>query len=275
MPDFDDQERDYKLRVADLVRDASDALQQGGDWVEPLGRAFKNNEQNLVSHWAFVPFLEWVEADREEAEPSLRALWEPGLDVGSRLDGFARSMPSGVVSGAGSRCNVGSFLLGAEDPNGWPVYRVTAFELALELTRSRTTEREASLGERYVHALGFLDEIGDRAAAGGTLVRDRLDSQSFVWCVTSWQKRPDSFTVDEWQELLLFRSIPSRLRTASKLAKLRKATKVKARPRPVCPRCVLDDEVRLIGPLDGDRWEFVCEAGPEHGDPYRFTARGT
>jgi len=50
-------------------------------------------------------------------------------------------------------------------------------------TGARLFEKDASPGERYEHALGFLDTLIRESRRFGVDLRDRLDAQSVVWCI--------------------------------------------------------------------------------------------
>lgn len=273
--DFDYEEREYKILAVEAFVEARPVL-GSGDWLPLLHRGFKNKHANLVSHWQFTPFLDWAGSKPDVAVKALTALWQAGdATAAQRLDLFDSLLPPSVLSGQGVRCNLAACLLSAADPINWPNYKVTATVLACELTRYPLPDHECSLGARYQHALGLYDEVIEQAHRRGVALRDRLDAQGLVWCIagSTAGERPPTFTVDEWEEFRQFRTIPSALRKERTTAK--KAPTARRRPpRPVCPICGNDDEVRLLGSLD-DGWDFVCEAGPKHPvafEPFEFFA---
>ena len=125
-PDFDETERDYKLRVADRVGAARDALLGGGtDWAPLLRTAFTARENNLTSWRVHDPFLGWVEAHPDDAAVLLRGLWAPGDLTG--LDGFLGALPFEAVRGTGTRVSVASFLLLASDATRLPFFKPSVF----------------------------------------------------------------------------------------------------------------------------------------------------
>jgi hypothetical protein len=270
MANFDEEEREYKFRAIEPLMRAREMLADAGPWQTELHQGLTNNSNNLVSHWVFVPFLDWLDAHPEDAAKGLRALWL-GSDQGGpeRIEALHEVMPKEVVPGRGSRCNLFAYLLGALDPLAYPNYRITAMRLAFELTRTPPPDPSSSPGALYEHAIAFFDEMVSEARARGLNLRDRLDAQSLMWCVTQWQD-PPSFTAEQWDELLIYRTIPSRLRLEKRGAGKPSKSPVRRRPHPVCPLCAEDQEVTFIGPV-GDRWEFVCEAGPGHSEPYEFS----
>lgn len=276
--DFDSNERDYKLSAVAPFDQARVALDEG-DWITPLGRGFKNKDANLVTHYQFTPFLDWVAEDQNVGRAALKALWDPSDASGpERMDAFDALVPPHVVPGPGIRCNLAAYVLSAADPYNWPNYKVTATELASELTHHPLPERDCGLGARYGHALDLYDELISRAASRGMSLRDRLDAQGLMWCVAGGvaSDRPDSFSSEQWDEFLAFRMIPSALRKSRRVSpRSPRLAKRKRPPRALCPLCGNDEEVRLMGPAtDSDRWEFVCESGPNHPrlEPFSFSA---
>lgn len=272
MPNFEAEERNYKLKAVESLNDSRDRLLDGGDWVSGLKHGFTNKWNNLVSHWQFVPFLDWVEAGGPVAAEALAHLWTTdSIGVEERLDRFSDFLPAHVLSGPGVRCNLAVYLLGAVDPVRWPNYKVVATTRAFDLARYPYPTPGLSMGQLYRHALGFFDRILEEANFVGVGLLDRLDAQGVMWSVVQWQDRARTpFSVEEWARLLEFRA----MRPANSGGTQPSAPKKKLAshpPSPVCPICALDDEVILLGPAE-DKWLFVCETGPTHHEPYEFKA---
>lgn len=268
LPDytFDSEERTYKLLAVEPMQEARAALLAGKTWSTPIRKGFTNKHNNLVSHWTFMPFLNWCGSQSAAAASALQHIWiDADLNAGERLDRFARALPMEVLSGQGGRCNLGAYLIGAIDPYVWPNYRVTATELAFELTRTPPPEEGASVGQRYEHALAFFDELRSRAAAAGLPARDRLDAQGLMWVTVTWDG-PKGLAPEVWAAYQEFLSVPSQLRKKTVVSK--PPAPPPASPR-VCPLSATDDAVRRL-PWDGERWEYVCEGCSAHADPYRF-----
>jgi hypothetical protein len=126
--DFDRSERDYKLALADKVRAAREAL--GGeapDWLERLGAAFKDSQNNLTDWRAHDKFLAWCESHADAARDALALLWQ-GEDALAGLTQFLAALPSEAASGPGTRLSIATFLLLSKDPTGAPSFRWTAYE---------------------------------------------------------------------------------------------------------------------------------------------------
>jgi hypothetical protein len=270
-PQFEEAERNYKFRAVRPLKLARKGLLSGSDWVKDVERGFTNTDNNLVSHWQFRPFLQWVRDDRAAARDAIWRLWtEDDLNAAARLDGFSLLLPKHVLSGSGGRCNLAVYLLGAIDPIRWPNYRVTPIKLAYELTRYLAPEPPLSMGRIYSHALEFFDRLRAEAAAMDLVLEDRLDAQGVMWSVVHWQKRPPNFSTADWQQLLEFRAVRidrTKPRQRAKQARVRRSRAPVGRP--LCPLCALDEEVVLVGRTDKG-WLYVCETGPGHEEPYEF-----
>ena len=188
-PDFDPEERDYKFEIVRKLTAVREAVKAGGDWFPLLKRAF-GSPNNLTPWQMHDKFLSWCQADPTAARELLKNLWEGPGEALVRLAAFERDLPTGAVSGMGGRTCLGSFLLMAVDPTVYPPYRVSAFQTAYKLARFEPGPQhdEAAM---YRAGLKFLQEFRDRAASRGLVLRDLLDAQSAVWCVTNWEAPAD------------------------------------------------------------------------------------
>ena len=184
-PEFDAWERDYKLEIGDRLADARIAVLEGASWYESLKESFTKNN-NLTPWQMHDRFLKWCEAERDPAASALREMWESGRTLTERIAGFLDRVPTEVVSGLGMRVTLASFLMMALDPAEYPIYRVTPFQMGFDRTGHSRPESGSDEVAVYEHALGFLDTIGEEAAARGLELRDRLDAQAILWAVVKW-----------------------------------------------------------------------------------------
>lgn len=194
--DFDAQERDYKLKIADNLMNAKDALANGNaEWPTLLKKAF--GPPNNLTHYIWTArFLEWVKQHTAEAAKALQTFWLGRGSPADRLEAFVQAVPDEILKTPGNRVNLGSFLLGAVDVREYPVYRPTPFTKGRELTGHAPPRAGASPREVYENALAFLDEIRAQCAKRGLELRDRLDAQSVLWVITTALGR-DGFSADE------------------------------------------------------------------------------
>ena len=125
-PDYDKDERDYKLAVAEKVAAARTAMEAGSsDWLEQLKGAFKDRRNNLTDWRAHGKFLDWCEQNPEQAKKALEELWRS--DTGTGLTAFLKLLPKDPASGTGARLTLATFLLLGTDPGGAPFFKWTVY----------------------------------------------------------------------------------------------------------------------------------------------------
>lgn len=187
--DFDSHERDYKLRIGDNLRKAREALRnESEEWPELLKKAF--DPPNNLTPWQLNDrFIKWCKAEPKAAEAALRALWEPSDPPEQRVDAFLAQVTLRLYPG--ERLALVSFLLMAVDPRLYTIYRQNPFLAGYRLTGYPEPRRDAGTGEWYRHGLRFLDQVLSEAASRGLELRDRLDAQGLLWCVTQSDPLPD------------------------------------------------------------------------------------
>jgi len=181
MPDFDAEERDYKLVIADRLKRARELLLAGdAEWLPELKKAF--GPPNNLTYWrSNDAFLKWCAAEPDAAEEILRRFWAQEGEARERIDQFRNEVPA---SGQGdSPLPVPAFLLAAWRPEDWPVYRYRPFRIACLLTGYTMPPADSS-GDVYDAALAYWDRLIHEAKTRGLELRDRLDAQSVMWCVT-------------------------------------------------------------------------------------------
>jgi len=138
-PDFEQNEREYKLVAVGPLTDARSALLAGGDWRPLLRQGFLNSHNNMTDWRVHDRFLGWVDAQADAdaatdvAEAALSALWEDG-DVAPRIDAFLDLVPSSELGAVGAQLNVASYLLMAQAPSDHPIYKPSPFKRARDLT---------------------------------------------------------------------------------------------------------------------------------------------
>jgi len=207
-PDFDRDERDYKLEVADRLKEAMAAFKAGADWLPLLRRAF-GSPNNLTNWQLNDSFLKWCKADPDGASAVLRAIWDEALPAASRFEEFFARLPKSVASTPGGRICLGSFLHMANDATKFPIYRATPFKVAYRLTGAPHPEKGASEWAVYEHALRFLDRVVEEAKEAELELRDRLDAQGLVWSISRGDKlRPGFFTEEEVAALRQYLGAP-------------------------------------------------------------------
>ncbi len=183
---FDENERDYKLVVAARLEEAKEALfREDGDWPRKLKKAF--GPPNNLAHWRqSQPFLKWCETNAEAAEEALRALWSGSAPIFDRIRSFSELLPKEIVSGRGGRLALTSVLLLTDDPLDNPIYRAGPLYAAKNLLKYPLAGNDLDEAGLYEQAVEFVDRFMEEADSRGLQLRDRLDGQSVIWCVSKW-----------------------------------------------------------------------------------------
>jgi 5-methylcytosine-specific restriction enzyme B len=191
-PNFDENERTYKLRAADQVRAAKDALAgRRTEWVESLRESFKH--QNLTRWQAQDALLSWTAEHTKDAEDALDALWSDTLPFFERLKGFVDHLPPDLLSGS-DLLRVMSYLLMGDDATKFPPLTASVLKKVCELTGYPPAAAASDEARRYRHGLIFFDRLLREAKQRGFVLRDRLDAQSVAWAVASYPPP------DDWSE---------------------------------------------------------------------------
>lgn len=207
-PLFDQEERSYKIALAEQLEEARRALHENSDWVGPLTRTVAGSSNNLLHFTTKDNFKNALTADTAAFDRALRRMWHYNQEgPQGRLAGFW-SETRHVLQKRADRRALGFFLLSAVNVRQFPPFKPTAYLAAYDLTRWPAPATTAKATNVYSHALTFLDRLIAEAAERGVPLRDRLDAQSVVWCITKWpeQHPPEGWSDEEWRALLEYRA---------------------------------------------------------------------
>ena len=201
-PNFQADERHYKVKVADHLRDAKKAVEEDtAGWIDALQRAF-GPPNNLTAWQMNDKFLRWVKSNRADARDALISIWS---DISERrIADFLQRLPNQQIGGKGTRLSLASFLQMAADEYRLPFYKPTPVKLGYKLAGYAGPDEAADEVETYDHFLAFLDTFVAEAEERGLLVTDRLDAQGLVWCVSSTAPNAEWQTKDR-EALLEYR----------------------------------------------------------------------
>ena len=210
-PDFDELERDYKLRLAERLRTARSLLQSRDEsWPDELHKVLVDEENNITSWRINQPFEEWIHTDRTQAGDTLAVLWESYGEPLGRLAAFLDRLPPAVLGQRGQRLNMSTFLLMSDDPTSNPPAKVRSFRMAWRLSGYGVDANDATVVQIYERVLAFLDELVLDARGWAAPLRDRLDAQGAVWQVTRWDRTrhglPPNWSDDEWSHFETWRA---------------------------------------------------------------------
>ena len=147
--------------------------------------------------------LDWCDEQPDAAASALKTLWDPSLELQTAVASFCQQFPTTVVSGAGTRITLASFLAMGRGVTICPPFRSNAFDDAYRWAGFPFKPNPGE-SEVYPQALEFLDRFIDEAAQRGLQLDDRLDAQSALWCVHNYPPPPEWSDQDR-QALLSFR----------------------------------------------------------------------
>jgi MoxR-like ATPase len=115
------------VALADKVGAARRASESGvPDWLEQLGAAYKDSQNNLTDWRAHDKFLAWCESRADVAREATTLLWQ-GDDVPTNLTQFLAALPNEAASGPGTRLSIASFLLLGKDSARAPFFKWTPY----------------------------------------------------------------------------------------------------------------------------------------------------
>lgn len=208
LPNFNTDERDYKLQIAERLQTVRDAYSRGETWLDNLGKIFGDKQNNLTNFRTHQSFLKWSKTHPDEAMNALRALWSTQGTAADRIRAFLSRLPDEAVHGAGSRLTIASFLHMAIDPTAYPHYKETQIRKGCDLTGYPRPLKDADEAQVYEHALGFLDRLSEEASARGLDLQDRLDAQGVLWAVVKSTGSVQGFSPEEQKALRAYLGDP-------------------------------------------------------------------
>ncbi len=189
---FDEGERDYKLEVGANLAVVKEAFAgRSPNWKDRLEQAMRDPDATNLLDWRTSDAF--LALDQSLQEEALNRTW--GMDGSNSLEERVRNFDEVAVApfrAGGQRTSLISFLLMADDATQLPMYRYTPLHKAYQLTGYPTDANDSNdAWERYKYALEFFDKFKEEASARDLKIRDRLDAQSLVWCVTQYQPLED------------------------------------------------------------------------------------
>jgi hypothetical protein len=189
---YETNERIYKLRLAHDLQEAADAMaKDAAEALTLFEGAIKSPDDNLINWRDQARLIDWIRSD-SQARPALLRLWDTTQQLDTRLRGVEAILHAAGLTRPGTQLTVVSTLLMALSPYDHPPIRTRPFREAFRQLALPDFEPSDALPERYSKAIALVDYI---LANSGTLLRDRLDAQSVVWCIYSrgWGEVPPDF----------------------------------------------------------------------------------
>src|SRR6266540_458986 len=140
-PDFDEEERDYKLLLAGRLRQARNAAVRGDySWRRTLIDALKPPLNNII-HWRQLPVLfQLISSPPASFRRALLNLWGGNDPLPSRIDRLAAELAKAGLLQKGFQLTTASTLLMAMGANTHPPVRSSPFRKVM--IRTGTAVRE-------------------------------------------------------------------------------------------------------------------------------------
>ncbi len=205
-PDFQEREIDPKLLLGSKLSQVKEAvIRDDVNWADLVREPFRSKYGNFVRWPVRKALFDWIETDPLSARRSLMSLWaDPEKDVLKRIEENMAQLPIEIGRSLGNRLALAAFLLAAESPEKWPIYRVTPLSSAADLCGYPKLPTKSDERTRYAWTLAFLDRLIDEASARDLDLPNRLYAQSAVWCVTKYSP-PEDWSPDLRQQLINYR----------------------------------------------------------------------
>lgn len=185
---LDSEEMEYKREMIDGLGRARSALINGdGEWRTLVRKALAVQGSPLTWRSAQAIYS-WFVSDPESAAAAMSAFWsKDDASDAERIQALVEAIPERQGfkrSAVGTTLRSVSALYMALGPDH-PPFASTAFESAYRISHYPRPRGDASQGEVYEHALGFLDRLVERAPElGFQRPTDRLEAQSLVWMMS-------------------------------------------------------------------------------------------
>lgn len=193
---FQEDERDYKIRISGRLHDARTVIQNNPlEGVRLLGATLQAQENNLIDWRDKATLQAALGHDPQGFAAHVNPLWEEDRSDEGTVRTFCRFLGSIQISRAGSQLAVTSTLLMALSPYNFPPVRTRAFQAALAATGDQQFQPRDDAARRWRHALNYLDYLVESSRNFGVDLRDRLDAQGVIWCIThdGWGSVPATF----------------------------------------------------------------------------------
>jgi 5-methylcytosine-specific restriction enzyme B len=174
---YDLEERDYKLELAQQLRELYDGERPEG-WSVDVVRAIART--NLVNYRPLGRLRSWGVQHPGRLDAAFAALVEADDPIAA-LDGLSGSVGE-VLPTRGARLSVGAVVLMGRDASRFVPWRAQASATYRRLLGVEAAA-EGTDGEHFRSYLEMLDLVREELGRRGVRLRDPLDAQSLLWVV--------------------------------------------------------------------------------------------
>lgn len=198
-PDFDDRERDYKLKTVANLRAALAGAADDQAVAQAILAAA--SDSNLLDWRTYLPLTRGSDADRSQLDPALGALAQAALGPTdghpAALAAFASAWRDAVPKGSDDAARqIGEFLfLHLWPDEGVYIRHSVRQDLWREAIGTRFPRHE-TMADTYLDELRFMRAVRKAFEQSGLAPRDMIDVQSALWVVHNYKDDGDA-TLDE------------------------------------------------------------------------------
>lgn len=191
-PEFDVNEREYKIRLASNLRTAHEQLDLNGSRaLRIVESALRSRDNNIVNWRLQVQLFEWFNKEPDEAIRALKILWSENRNFDKRLLSFVQALRNAGIRQPGAQLVISSTLLMALSPEQLPPVRMEAFKSAMAQAGHDTLYSVSDTVQRYALARSFMDWMIQDSQRYQITLRDPLDAQGVIWCLSDgWKTIP-------------------------------------------------------------------------------------
>jgi hypothetical protein len=193
---FQENERDYKIRLSGRLQDARAAIPDNPlEGMRLLAAALRSQENNLINWRDMAKLYSALGRDPQRFAAQVALLLEGDRPTEDTVRTFCRFLGSIEIFRAGSQLAVVSTLLLALSPYKFPPVRTRAFQAAFAATGDQWFQSGDDAARRWHRSLSYLDYLVESSREFGVELRDHLDAQGVIWCITheAWGGVPATF----------------------------------------------------------------------------------
>lgn len=205
LPNFDENERNYKLRVAEKVKPLLATLSHDDNGVpDQLRKLMRTKDQNIVRWQDFEPFIGWYKNSQPLSHMAIAELLAATNSPGDAIRRFLKHVPKEVLKSPASRTTFCSFLLFCTDPKRFVPFQARVFDWGYKVTGYPAPSDDADEADRYLHALAFLEQMSKECSSRDLPLRDLLDAQGVLYAMAKYENKPEAMAEKDWLSFLQF-----------------------------------------------------------------------
>jgi hypothetical protein len=183
-PEFDLEEREYRVGIADAVRALIEGACNGrrlGDGVAAVMDRVMQSQDPVIPSGQLQRFGKWAEGDEESLARALQDFTRAGDEPYIRFERFVEAIERGpgAFRFAGGGLVVASLLNFGVSPDRFPIVHPGRFR-RLQNAVGEDRARSESIAMEYRRLVGFAESVGTALRDARVPVRDMVDVESLM-----------------------------------------------------------------------------------------------